>query len=74
MTGFSNVEKDYDNKAAGVQIMPWRLEDLLRERGANYVMAGLFKAFAIRGGRLLTGRQQYSGRAVAAIVIDMRGV
>lgn len=74
LTGFSNVEEDFGNKAAGVEIMPWRLEDVLRERGANYVMAGLFKAFAIRDGRLVTGQQQYSGRAVAEIVIDMLGV
>ena len=54
--------------------MPWRLEDVLRERGANYVMGGLFKAFAVRDGRLVTGQQQYSGREVARIVITMLGV
>ena len=74
ITGFSNVEEDYGNKAAGVEIMPWRLEDVLRERGANYVMGGLFKAFAVRDGRLVTGQQQYSGREVARIVITMLGV
>jgi putative intracellular protease/amidase len=74
VTGFANVEEDYGNAAAGVEIMPWRLEDALRERGANYVQAGLFKAFAIRDGRLVTGQQQYSGRAVARIVVEMLGV
>jgi putative intracellular protease/amidase len=74
LTGFSNVEEDYSNAAAGVEIMPWRLEDALRARGANYVAAGLFKAFAIRDGRLVTGQQQYSGRAVAKLVIEMLGV
>jgi putative intracellular protease/amidase len=74
VTGFANVEEDYGNAAAGVEIMPWRLEDVLRERGANYVQAGLFKAFAIRDGRLVTGQQQYSGRAVARLVLDMLGV
>lgn len=74
VTGFSNVEEDYGNKATGVEIMPWRLEDALRERGANYVMGGLFKAFAVRDGRLVTGQQQYSGREVARIVITMLGV
>jgi len=38
------------------------------------VSAGLFKSFAIRDGRLVTGQQQYSGRRVAQVVIDMLGV
>ena len=50
VTGFANVEEDYSDKAAGTKVMPWRLEDALKERGANYVQAGLFKAFAIRDG------------------------
>jgi putative intracellular protease/amidase len=54
--------------------MPWRLEPALRDRGANYISAGLFKAFAVRDGRLVTGQQQYSGRKVAEMVIDMLGV
>jgi putative intracellular protease/amidase len=74
VTGFSNVEEDFGNAAAGVEIMPWRLEDALRERGANYIQAGLFKAFAVRDGRLVTGQQQYSGREVAKVVIGMLGV
>ncbi|WP_460531977.1 type 1 glutamine amidotransferase domain-containing protein [Flindersiella endophytica] len=74
VTGFSNVEEDYGDKAAGVQIMPWRIEDVLRERGANFVSAGLFKPFAVRDGRLVTGQQQYSGRRVAEMVIEMLGV
>jgi putative intracellular protease/amidase len=54
--------------------MPWRLEDALRKRGANYIQAGLFKAFAVRDGRLVTGQQQYSGREVARVVISMLGL
>lgn len=54
--------------------MPWRLEDILKQRGANYIQAGLSKAFSVRDGRLVTGQQQYSGREVAKIVIDMLGV
>jgi len=73
VTGFANVEEDYSDKAAGTKIMPWRLEDALRERGANYVQAGLFKQFAIRDGRLITGQQQYSGRKVAEVVIAALG-
>jgi putative intracellular protease/amidase len=74
VTGFSDVEEDYGNAATGVEIMPWRLEPALRERGANYVSAGLFKPFTVRDGRLVTGQQQYSGRGVAQTVITMLGV
>jgi putative intracellular protease/amidase len=74
VTGFSDVEEDYSDLAAGVQIMEWRLEPALKQRGANYISAGLFKAFAVRDGRLVTGQQQYSGRRVAQVVIEMLGV
>jgi putative intracellular protease/amidase len=74
VTGFSNIEEDFSNTAAGVEVMPWRLEDILRDRGANYIQGGLFKAFAARDGRLVTGQQQYSGREVARIVIGMLGL
>jgi putative intracellular protease/amidase len=70
----SNLEEDFSDKAAGVQIMPWRLEPELKERGANYISAGLFKPFAIRDGRLVTGQRQYSGRKVAQMVIEMLGI
>ncbi|GAA5023472.1 type 1 glutamine amidotransferase domain-containing protein [Kitasatospora paranensis] len=74
VTGFSNIEEEYSDRAAGVQIMPWRVEDALRGRGANFVGAGLFKPFAVRDGRLITGQQQYSGRKVAQAVIAAIGV
>ena len=73
VTGFADIEEDYSDKAAGTKIMPWRVEDALKERGANYVQVGLFKQFAIRDGRLITGQQQYSGAKVAEIVIAALG-
>jgi putative intracellular protease/amidase len=74
VTGFSNAEEEFSDSFVGQKVMPWRVEDVLRERGANYVQGGLFKAFAIRDGRLVTGQQQYSGRKVAQTVIEMLGV
>lgn len=74
VTGFANIEEDFSDQAAGVRVMPWRLQDALVERGANYIEAGLFKAFAVRDGRLVTGQQQYSARKVTAVVVDMLGV
>jgi len=74
VTGFANVEEDYGDSFVGGKIMPWRVEDALRERGANYVHGGLFKAFVVRDGRLITGQQQYSSRKVAQAVIEALGV
>jgi putative intracellular protease/amidase len=73
VTGFANVEEDFGDAAVGQAIMPFRIEDEARARGANYVQAGLFKAFAIRDQNLITGQQQYSGRKVAELVIDALG-
>jgi putative intracellular protease/amidase len=38
------------------------------------VSAGLWKEFAIRDGRLITGQQQYSGKATARLVIEALGL
>lgn len=62
VTGYANVEEQFSDDFLGGSVMPWRLEGTLRERGANYVMGGRFKAFAVRDGNLITGQQQFSGR------------
>jgi putative intracellular protease/amidase len=74
VTGFANVEEDFSDASVGTRVMPFRIEDELRKRGANYVQGGLFKAFAVRDGRLITGQQQYSGARVAEAVIAALGV
>jgi len=74
VTGFSNAEEDFSDDSVGEKVMPFRIEDELRKRGANYVQGGLFKAFAVRDGRLITGQQQYSGAKVAELVIEALGV
>jgi putative intracellular protease/amidase len=73
VTGFANVEEDFSDAAAGQRVLPIRVEDELRGRGANYVQAGLFKSFAVRDMNLITGQQQYSGRKVAELVIAALG-
>jgi putative intracellular protease/amidase len=74
VTGFSNAEEDYSDSFVGQTVMPFRLEDVLKERGANYIQGGLFKAFVVRDGRLITGQQQYSGRRVAQALIEALGI
>ncbi len=73
VTGFSNVEEDYSDAFVGQPVMPWRVEDALKARGANYAGLGLFKPFVVRDGNLITGQQQYSGRAVARAMIAALG-
>lgn len=74
ITGFANVEEDFGDAAVGQQVQPFRIEDEARARGANYVQAGLFKAFAVRDNQLITGQQHYSGTKVAQLVIESLGV
>jgi putative intracellular protease/amidase len=74
ITGFANVEEDFSDAAVGQRVMPFRIEDEARRLGANYVQAGLFKAFAVRDNQLITGQQQYSGTKVAQLVIEAQGI
>jgi putative intracellular protease/amidase len=74
VTGFANVEEDFSDKFVGQKVMPFRIEDELRQRGANYVQGGLFKSFAVRDGRLITGQQQYSARRATDMVIEALGL
>jgi len=74
VTGFANVEEDFSDTFVGQKVMPFRVEDELKQRGANYVQGGLFKAFAVRDGRLITGQQQYSARKVAEMLIEALGI
>ncbi len=74
MTGFANVEEAFADDYVGKRVMPWHIEDAAKERGANYIQGGRFKAFAVRDGRLITGQQQFSGAAVAKLVIESLGI
>lgn len=74
MTGFANSEEDFADQVVGQKVMPYRLEDEARAQGANFVTAPAFRAFAVRDGRLVTGQQQYSGRAAAQLVLAALGV
>jgi putative intracellular protease/amidase len=73
MTGFADVEEEDADAAVGQKVMPWHIEDAAKERGANYVQGGLWRAFAVQDGPLITGQQQYSGREVAKLVIEALG-
>ena len=81
VTGFANCEEDFADNAVwdygllprGTHVMPWRIEDRMREIGANYVQAGLWRGFAVRDGNLITGQQNFSGEETARLVVEALG-
>jgi putative intracellular protease/amidase len=81
VTGFANVEEDFADNAVwsmnllarDKHVMPWRIEDALKEIGANFIQAGLWRGFAVRDGNLITGQQNFSGSETAAMVVRALG-
>jgi putative intracellular protease/amidase len=81
VTGFANVEEDFADNAVwsyGMlprdrHVMPWRIEDRLKEIGANFVQGGLWRGFAVRDGNLVTGQQNFSGEETARLVVEALG-
>lgn len=74
-TGFANSEERYADEFVGTRIQPfWIEEEAKKITGTNFIVSGRFKAHAVRDGHLITGQQQYSGTAVARLVIDALGV
>lgn len=74
-TGFADSEEHYADTFAGTRIQPFWIETEARKlANSNFITGGLFKPFAVRDGRLITGQQQYSGAAAARFVIEALGV
>jgi putative intracellular protease/amidase len=81
VTGFANAEEDFADNAVwdygmldrDKHLMPWRIEDALREKEANYIQAGLWRSFAVRDGNLITGQQNFSGMETAKLVVEALG-
>lgn len=73
-TGFANSEEAYADSFVGHRIQPFWIEDEARRLpNTNFVVDQPFRAFAVRDGRLVTGQQQCSGAAAAALVIQVLG-
>lgn len=81
ITGFANVEEDFADQAVwsmnilpkGKHLMPWRIEDEMKNLGANFIHAGAWKGFAVRDGNLITGQQNFSGQETAEVIICALG-
>jgi putative intracellular protease/amidase len=73
-TGFANSEEAYADSFVGTRIQPFWIEDEARKLpNTNFVVDQKFRAFAVRDGRLVTGQQQCSGAAAAALVVEALG-
>ncbi len=74
-TGFANSEEQFADNFVGMKIQPFWIEDEAKKiPNTNFIVNGMFKPFAVRDGRLITGQQQYSGAAAAKLVIEALGV
>jgi putative intracellular protease/amidase len=73
-TGFANSEERFADDFVGQKIQPFWIEDeAKRLENTNFIVAGRFKPHAVRDGNLITGQQQYSGRAAARLVVEALG-
>jgi putative intracellular protease/amidase len=74
-TGFANSEEAFADAYVGKRIQPFWIEDEARKvQETNLIVSGRFKAHAVRDGNLITGQQQFSGAAVARLVVEALGV
>jgi putative intracellular protease/amidase len=73
MTGFADSEEDMADNMVGQKLMPFRIEDEARAKGANFVTGPAFAPFATQDGNLITGQQQNSGAETARLVIAALG-
>ena len=79
VTGFANVEEDFADNAVwnknllprGKNLMPWRIDDEMREIGANFIQAGLWKGFAVRDGNLVIGHSTSGAEILQQLVQDV---
>jgi putative intracellular protease/amidase len=73
-TGFANSEERYVDDFVGQRVQPFWVEDEARKLAdTNFIVHGRFKPHAVRDGNLITGQQQYSGRAAARLMIEALG-
>jgi putative intracellular protease/amidase len=74
-TGFADSEEQFADGFVGMKIQPFWIESEAKKiENTNYINGGMFKAFAVRDGNLITGQQQFSGAAAARLVIEALGV
>ena len=70
-TGFANSEEKFADDIIGQRIQPYWIEDEARKIGdTDFQVKEAFTPYAVRDGNLITGQQQNSGGAAAALVLE----
>ncbi|MFI2810322.1 MULTISPECIES: type 1 glutamine amidotransferase domain-containing protein [Microbulbifer] len=68
VTGFSNSEED----AVGLtDVVPFLVEDMLKEKGANYSRGSDWESFIVKDGHLVTGQNPASSEAAAEALLKL---
>lgn len=70
ITGFTNEEEDQANSAVNAEVMPWRIENELTKKGANFTKLEAWTPFAITDKNLITGQQNLSGEVTAKKIVE----
>ncbi len=71
-TGFADAEEEFADKAVGMKIQPYRIEEEAKKiPETTFKVAAPFSSYAIQHGNLVTGQQQNSGAAAAAMVVEL---
>lgn len=73
ITGFCNVEEDLFGKK-WVKEFPFRLEDKLKSRGANFSQADFMLSHVAASGKFITGQNPFSTIKSAQRVVEELGV
>ncbi|MDG4946212.1 type 1 glutamine amidotransferase domain-containing protein [Weeksellaceae bacterium KMM 9713] len=66
VTGFTNSEEAL---AGLTDVVPFLVEDMLKENGAEYSKAGDFQEYALEDGLLITGQNPASSEKVAELLL-----
>jgi len=70
-TGFTNAEEEYVDKAIGLKVQPyWIEEEAAKVSNTHFKAAAPFRSYAVQDGNLITGQQQNSGAAAARLVVE----
>lgn len=67
VTGFTNSEEDM---AGLTEVVPFLVENMLKENGAIYSKANDYEEYALEDGLLITGQNPASSKKVAELLLN----
>lgn len=67
VTGFTNAEEEM---AGLTKVVPFLVEDMLKEKGGNYSKGNDYEEYALEDGLLITGQNPASSEKVAKLLLN----